>query len=69
MKEIKQIIKDNNPTVIINGQEQDLEMYIEKSDYTNNMLHSYYYSESRNSLSISFISEYAMKKITGRAYC
>ena len=63
---LKIIIENFKPVICINGKiYKSLNFYIENSDYTNNMLHCYYHNKEKNVINISFISEYAMKKITG----
>tara|TARA_R110000787_G_scaffold13531_7_gene42553 strand:- start:3635 stop:3838 length:204 start_codon:yes stop_codon:yes gene_type:complete len=67
MKEIKKLIAEKNPIVKINGTKQNLDKYIyDNYDYS---LHSSSYSEKNNTLSLSFISNYEMKKITGECGC
>ena len=68
MKELKIIIQNFNPVICINGKiYKSLNFYIENSDYTNNMLHGYNHNKEKNIINISYISEYAMKKIMGEA--
>jgi len=68
MEQLKNTIKKFNPVIKINGKiYKTLDIYIKNSDYTNCMLHCYSYNKKNNTINISFISEYEMKKIIGEA--
>jgi len=71
MKKLLELIKEKNDAKLyINGElVLNFNEYLKKLDYTNNCLHCYFYSEKYNTITISFISEYAMSKITGDVGC
>lgn len=70
MEKLIKLIAEFNPILLINGVIYNkLSDYTDKADYSNNCLHCFYHNKEKNTINISFISEYELSKITGSCGC